>query len=279
MGLKKQFSKSVNAEPSSEIYQGHKSVGRCIPIRLGQLQHYQVMKKSIYTILPLTALALSAVPASATVVFTGAGSATEVSSSIELAYAADVSNSDLIEGVVPAITGWNIGNGAHPDQLTDGVHGGSFFDVGNMVEGGWTTVGATAEYSLGTGANGLGYDITSIQSIAAWVNVGFGDQAWTVDVRPVGGSFSLLATVDYDGTTDGGATKVNLTGLDPSGIDAIRFTANNVNSGANGGAFLWREIDVFGTDTVAIPEPSSAVLLGLGGVALFGRRRRKSLRR
>ncbi|MDG1072263.1 MAG: Ig-like domain-containing protein [Akkermansiaceae bacterium] len=204
--------------------------------------------------LHLVLLSAASVHATVTIDPAFSGSSTEVGSATELAYQADVSNSDLIEGMTPVTTGWNLGNSAHPDQLTDGVHGGSFSDVGNTVEGGWTTVGATTEYALGAGANGFGYDITSIQSIAAWVNVGFGDQAWTVEVRPVGGSYVTLARVDYDGTANGGATKVNLTGLDASGIEAIRFTANNVNGGANAGAFVWRELDVFGTDTVGGPD-------------------------
>ena len=46
------------------------------------------------------ALALAATSAHATVVFTGAGSATEVNSTTELAYAGDVSNSDLIDSAI-----------------------------------------------------------------------------------------------------------------------------------------------------------------------------------
>jgi hypothetical protein len=176
--------------------------------------------------------------------------------------------------MTPTIAGWTISNGAHPNELTDGIHGDTFAAEGNSVAGAWTTVGATAEYNLGTGANGLGFDITSIQTIAAWVNVGFADQAWTIDVQPVGGSYATLATVDYDGTTNGGATKVTLSGLNATGIEAIRFTANQVNGGANGGQFTPRELDVFGTDTVAVPEPSAVALLGLGGLALLRRRRR-----
>ena len=98
-------------------------------------------------------------------------------------------------------------------------------------------------------------------------------------MRALGGSFATLATVNYQPLTatapgDSGATKVTLTGLDPTGIDAIRFTAASVNGGANGGAFVWRELDVFGTDTAAIPEPSSALLIGLGAFGLACRRRR-----
>lgn len=164
-------------------------------------------------------------------------------------YVADVSTSDLIQGKTPVTTGWNTGNGANPAKLTDGIHGRSFATAGNMVESAWTTVGATAEYQLGTGPNGTGFDIFSIQSIAAWVNVAFGNQAWIVEVKPVGGSYVNLATVNYQPLNAGGATRVVLSGPGPllaSGVEAIRFTANQVNNGANGGAFVWRELDVFG---------------------------------
>ena len=60
----------------------------------------------------------------------------------------------------------------------------------------------------------MGYDLTSIQSIAAWVNAGFGNQAFTVDVKLIGASdYTPLATVDYQPLAlDGiGATKVTLT--------------------------------------------------------------------
>ncbi len=173
-------------------------------------------------------------------------------STAELNYGTEASASDLLQGLTPVTTGWNTTNGATTAELTDGIHGRTFADAGNTVDGAWTTVGATAEYQLGTGPNGTGYDIFSIQSIAAWINVAFGNQAWTVEVKPVGGSYSPLATVNYQPLSGGGATRVVLSGPGPvlaSGIQSIRFTANQVNSGANGGAFVWRELDVFGQAT------------------------------
>jgi len=180
---------------------------------------------------------------------------TKVFSTTELAYAADVSNSDLLTGKAATTTGWNTGGGATTAQLNDGIHGGSFFDVGNSVQGTWTTVGATAIYNLGPGANNLGYDLTSIQTIAAWVNAGFGNQAYTVDIKLKGATnYTTLATVDYEplALAGIGATKVTLTdstGVLARGVEFIRFTANSVNGGQNDGAFVFREIDVFGTPT------------------------------
>ena len=189
---------------------------------------------------------------------------TKVFSTTELAYAADVSNSDLLTGKAATATGWNTGGGATTAQLNDGIHGGSFFDVGNSVQGTWTTVGATAIYNLGPGANNLGYDLTSIQTIAAWVNAGFGNQAYTVDVKLKGEtSYTTLATVDCElRPSDGGATKVTLTddgGVLASGVEFIRFTLNQVNAGANDGAFMPREFDVFGVSTGGDTTPPTIV--------------------
>lgn len=223
----------------------------------------------------LAALVLTGVPAQATVTLLNGFTATtaEVSDGNELAYQANVSSSDLLNGKIPVTTGWNITNGASPNEMTDGSHGQSFAAAGNQVDGGWTTSGATATYALGGGTNGLGYDLTSILTVASWTNVGFGNQAWTIAVRPVGGSFTDLAAINYQplGGAAGGSTMVSLSNLSVTGVDAIRFTANTVNGGANAGAFVTREIDVSGSSTV--PEPGSA-LLGACGAALLVLRRR-----
>ncbi|PAW66193.1 MAG: hypothetical protein B9S38_14060 [Verrucomicrobiia bacterium Tous-C4TDCM] len=174
---------------------------------------------------------------------------TKVSSATELAYSADVSTTDLLTGkTATSVGGWNSGNGSTVAELNDGIHGGS----GTPIEGTWTTVGATATYNVGLGANNLGYDLTSIQSIAAWLNVGFGNQGYTVEVKLVGAtSFTSLATVDHQPLGSAvGATKVTLTdttGALETGVEFIRFTATSVNGGAGSGAFVFREIDVFGT--------------------------------
>ena len=175
------------------------------------------MKHTTKLISPITALFITAAPAYAAVTFTGAGSAAEVNNATPGAYSADVSSSDLLDGLTATTTGWNTTNDASPLELTDGIHGVGFGVVtGDNAQGAWTTVGATATYALGAGANGTGYDITSILSIADWESVGFGNQAWTVEVQQLGGSFSLLATADYQplAVAAAGATKVTLSGLD-----------------------------------------------------------------
>jgi len=177
----------------------------------------------------------------------------------QLAYKDDASDSDLLHGLTAVTTGWNLSNNADPKELTDGNHGARFDEVpGDPVQGAWTTVGATAEYHLGAGAKGRGYDITSILSIASWNGAGFGNQAWTVEVKPVGGSYRILHTVNHHPLSTqpldgGGATKVVLadkSGVLASGIESIKFTASHV-AGSVDNAFVWRELDVFGTPTIS----------------------------
>lgn len=195
----------------------------------------------------------------------------EVFDVTQFAYAGDVSSTDLLHGLTPVTDGWNLTNEASPLELTDGIHGVGFGEVpGDRVQGGWTTVGATAEYNLGTGVNGMGYDLTSIQSIADWVNVGFGNQGWTLEVKPVGGTYTVLATIDYQALGTGpGTTKVTLTdatGTLAAGVEFLRVTTNEVNGGANGGAFVWRELDVFGTETGAAGPLVLKIVRGAGGL-------------
>jgi Bacterial Ig-like domain len=187
--------------------------------------------------------------------FISAGPAVQVTSASETGYLNDANPVDLLQGLTGTTAGWNTGNGAHPSKLTDGSGGLGYTAAGNTVDGAWTTVGATAEYQLGAGANGTGYEIFSFQSIASWANVGFGNQAWTLEVKPVNGSYSTLATVNYQPLATVGSTKVVMSGPSgalASGIESIRITASQVNGGGNAGAFVWRELDVFGQSSAAL---------------------------
>jgi len=189
---------------------------------------------------------------------------TKVSSTTELAYAGDVSTTDLLHGLTAATSGsWSTTNGAGPAKLNDGAHGNTAaIDSASSVA--WGNPGATATFTLGSGT-GFGWDITSIQSIAAWVSVGFGNQAYTISVRYVGDSvFTELPalTVSYQPLTTGanpdpGATKVVITddaGPLIRGIDAIRFATLSVNGGKNSGGFTFREIDVQGVQSTGIVD-------------------------
>ena len=185
----------------------------------------------------------------------------QVSSTTELAYTNSVSNSDLLHGLTPTTTGWNSATGA--SKLNDGVHGDTHATDGTTSIA-WTTVGATATYNLGTG-DGSGWDITAIQSIAAWRSASFGNQACDVSVRYMClDSFTPLPTltVDYQPLGGVGVTRVaisNDTEILTNGIEEMRFTARNVNGRDNRGGFSLREIDVQGYVFVFIDSDSDGM--------------------
>lgn len=199
------------------------------------------------------------------------------------AYSGDVSGSDLLHGLTPTADGnWFTSSGRGPANLVDGAHG-TASDVGSLAQ--TENPPATVVFNLGTGANGTGFDLSSLTSIASWNNAGFGNQVWTLEVAGVGddGSltstdFSTLVTAVYTplGSNDSGATKVTATGLSgtlTSGVQYVRITGESNPLGLSN-RFAWREFDIDGTSTAAIPEPSTTALLLLGGLAMILRRRR-----
>jgi ferric-dicitrate binding protein FerR (iron transport regulator) len=186
------------------------------------------------------------------------------SSRRELAFAGTVSDRDLLHGLQPETQRWQSANSATPFALNDGIHGDTYA-VDGSSSAAETSERASVTFDLGLGA-GQGWDLTRIQSVAAWVNAGFGNQAYIVEVKQVGArDFRVLDTVDFQplpndmtgAAIDPGATRVTLrapSGVLASGVEAIRFTANRVNCGKYGGAFAFREIDVFGVETKNNPD-------------------------
>ncbi len=188
-------------------------------------------------------------------------------SATELAYVAQVSSTDLLQGLSGANavhSGWNLGNNANPTKLNDGVHGGTFIPSPATVDGGWAQAsGSVSTYTLPAGS-GSGWDLSSITTFAAWSNAGFGNQKYEVSVRRVGEvAYSLLASVNAQpfSVTDPGASKVTIThpsGVLARGVNAIRFTMLSTNG--NSGRAVYREFDVQGTSTMA-PTPAIAGIL------------------
>lgn len=199
------------------------------------------------------------------------------------AFAGNVSTADLLSAVgtsVDSFTGaWSNSGGAGVageaglTELTDGLHGGAFT--------GWTTVtvGASVTYDLGVGT-GFGWDLDTVRSISAFGVASLANQEFTFEYETVsGGGFSTLGTfgpVDTSAATVPGtyySTQITLTNsTEPlaSGVRYVRFTARPTTD--SNPAF--RELDVIGTPTVGVPEPSSAALVGLGCLSLAFRRRK-----
>lgn len=200
----------------------------------------------------------------------------------EVFFAADVSNADLLQQPgVTATHGAYMAFGSGPAGLNDGNAGGDYDAVGLAALDGvaWAMDGDNAswsEFELGVGT-GQGYDISRIQSIAAWQGAGFSNQKYDVLVKYLGGAtFVPLVTVDYQPFSvelnEGGSTKVSVAddlGVLASGVVAIRFSFLDTISNDVGGVVM-REIDVFGAPT---PEPVTLALLAVGGLVAMRRRR------
>lgn len=194
----------------------------------------------------------------------GAPDISAVSSTAAAAYAADVSSSDLVQGLTGANaihTGWYLNNSASPAKLNDGIHGPGVVPV----EGGWSQAnGSVTTYTLPAGT-GDGWDITGITTIADWPGGGFANQRYEVGVRRSGETgFSTLASVNFQpfSATASGGSRVRIT--HPSGrlasrVVQVRFTMLATNG--NSGRAVYREFDVFGTASVA-PFPRILAIEG-----------------
>ncbi len=245
-------------------------------------QHLRVVPLAMFVV--ITASVDGAVVITTATNTPAAGTAT-TSTTDETIYNSFVSTTDLLHGITGTGGTWNSVNGSTiPTGLNDGSGAGDSnvtVTIG-LTGAAWAANGSVSfrEFFIGNGANGLGYNITEVQSIAAWQGASFQNQRYEILVSTVGSAaFTLLATVNFQpasgtsGSVQGGATKINVTdslGVLATGIDAIRFNILD-SSGATAGGTVFREIDVFGISTV--PEPSSALLGGLGLLAILRRRR------
>ena len=215
-------------------------------------------------------------------------------------YDANISNSDLLSGLPAAAFTLTAG----PDYqgpktaVADGTassnnDGSKNLYFGVSIAGTSLKSDPVLTIALNTSVNTLGYDLTSINSIYGWQNFhSFSDQDYTISYSTVAAPtvFTLLATVAYNPFAPGGdpdeaanpqsASQVTLTNLAGAvGVADIQFAFTPYTSPAGNeqNGQMIREIDVFGTPTLTVPEPSTYALMGLGGLLLVWRLRRQSI--
>lgn len=211
------------------------------------------MKRKKSLILALT-LATGITYCQAAVIYT---SATDASATASVATDLLQTNLDL--------TDWQVNNninngttGANGDN--DGVN------PANVVAG-----GSVYTFFLDVTTNTLGYDISQVDVFTGWIDNRAG-QTYTVAFSTVGSAtFTDVLSVSESATATSLVTHVMDDGaaLLGTGVDAIRFTIG----ATDGTEDVYREVDVIGSAT-AVPEPSSAALFGIGGLALILRRRK-----
>ena len=186
-----------------------------------------------------------------------------VNSTSQIAYSADVKNNDLLQGVAGTFTNLQSAGGPVGQAANDGVNGAAQ-DGGALA---WAADGSISgfTYEIGVG-NGVGYDVSSVTTIAAWGDSGFMNQKYKLSVRYSGATEYIAApecTVDYQPVTNigavAGATKVTITrpgGMIFSRIEGIRLTCLNVVNNTFGGGTTFREIDVSGSASTLTPFES-----------------------
>lgn len=198
----------------------------------------------------------------------------------QTAYDADASSVDLIDAGSSTLAASSLAAcsfGWAPAGLNNGVAADTSTDTSLYAADSGPTLPAQSTFSLDLTTATLGYDLSSIVSIAGWNNpaIPYGNQRFTVEYSQVGNaSYSTLfadhTVAPWSGT---GATRVTVTddaGFLATGVDSIRVTYN----ATTGNRTIIREFDVQGTATV--PEPSSALLILAGGVGIGLLRRRRA---
>ena len=164
-------------------------------------------------------------------------------------------------------------------RLSDGTLG-SFGSSGLGGDGNYTVMpnNVTITFAFDTSINTNGYSLSAIRTFASW-DTGRDGQSYTVKYATVSDPTNYLtlhSLTAYNPTSSSNTiTAVELTaslGSLATNVASLQF----VFSGFENGGTAYREFDVIGSATAAIPEPSTyAAILGalaLAGTAILRRR-------
>ncbi|MBC8142437.1 MAG: PEP-CTERM sorting domain-containing protein [Armatimonadetes bacterium] len=195
-----------------------------------------------------------------------------------------VSNTDLFQTNLASVSGTSISSfgGGTVAVLADGLLGnvGAVFAPDNVAPGN----GATITFALDTATNPLGYQISSLATIASW-DTGRDGQSYVVAFSTVSAPtvftdlFTLTPYQSPQANFNPATTSVTLTqdagdGLLATNVAAIRYTFDTFeNSGT-----AYREFDAVGAPVGAatVPEPTTALLLGMPLLGWLAARRRNA---
>lgn len=227
-----------------------------------------------YKLLTLTAALVSTIGANAAIVFNTQTAASGTP------FDANISTTDLINQgqatFLSSSTSQSTSFGGAPAG-NDGVPTSNSDTVYDNNLNGAATLDLT--YNLDVSVNTLGYDITSIETFYGYNGSAsaFADQIYSIEYALVGSpaTYTGLTSVNFNPDTSVAASQITITEdagsmILASGVSSIRFLLSP--NPANSQVGIAREFDVFGTATV-VPEPSTALLGGLGLLALLRRRR------
>ena len=201
-----------------------------------------------------------------------------ITNGFALANGQTLSGSGTVSGGMTVSLGSIISPGNSPGTMSTGAQtwedGGTYLweinDSGGSKGGdpGWDWLSITGTLELGSlGAGGFAIDIDSLAGAIAGDSAGF--DTFAID------GYESPFDVDYSfviATASGGINGFN---ADNFNLDFSGFSALNPEAG-----WHWEIIQDGANDLVlqayAVPEPSSAALLGLGGLALMLRRKRSA---
>jgi hypothetical protein len=147
-----------------------------------------------------------------------------------------------------------------PSNLTDGdlkAPGA----VGNQIGVYSIITGGSVTYNLGSGANGTGYDITGIRSLAVWKDGGRINPKYSVSYSSDGANFTTLASVSYAAASGANGTDVTLGIVGLSNVKYIKF---DFSGGQQNGGVSYTELAAFGTSAPVMPASLSAQILPPG---------------
>jgi hypothetical protein len=197
----------------------------------------------------------------------GAFSAVDASATMQAVESGDLLQSNF--GSVAASSAWVSHDGLDPAVSAALLANGTFESGAASPESNSGFPGETGdwiEFNFNTTTHTAGYNITRIDTFAKWTDRR-SRQAYSIEVRPVGGAWTTLApeTVWTAGVpVDGQFTRVRhlgngaVGGALASGIDAIRFNFEDVEN-ENIAWAMYREIDVIG-EPVIVSQPELKIV-------------------